>query len=89
MSVANEQVQPKLLLPHLLHHIVVSERGVGSDGAVNDVLWAPEQPRARQLDSHDIFCRRNLLAGVIGSTAFLLVAAPSACAKSIESAKRE
>ena len=28
MSVANEQVQPDLLLPHLLHHIVLSERGV-------------------------------------------------------------
>lgn len=36
MSVANEQVQPKLLLSHLLRHNVVSERVMGSVGAVND-----------------------------------------------------
>ena len=49
MSVANKQVQPDLLFPHLLQHIVLSERGVGVVVPSIMVLLTPEQPRDRHL----------------------------------------
>ena len=59
MSVANEQVQPDLLFPHLLQHIVLSEHGVGVMVLSIMVLLTPEQP----LDLH-----LNVVISVVGAT---------------------